>query len=205
MELTLSVLVRVRALFDAGASVEEVYETLGVPGIPTRNDGASLLARVRAGLDETTDLAALSQDMARLAELIERLREDVQAGVVMPFHQPQAQQPNAPVQAPAPVQAQAQQAGADLTPATQPSPQADVSPRPPAPPVTPPVTPAVASEGAPAQKAPGPDARQPGKAAPDPVDLRDQIAVAVTRISMLMGQEGSRFGEDTKDRPRRAS
>lgn len=207
MQLTLSVLARVRTLFAAGASVEEVYEALVAPraAAALRDSDALHARRVIGG---SADVEVLAQEVARLATLVENLRQD-RAGAVVPLRDaaPQAESMPEPVPQSRPEPKLERQPEPD--PVTPPVPEAPVA----APPAVAPVA-AQASEEPPPKRLEEKTESRPQKpqaanpatddAGASALDLRDQIAVAVMRISMLMGDDDRRPSAAKPDAPRRA-
>ncbi len=184
MDLTLYALAKVRSLYDAGASVEEVYETLREPSqtATERKDQAPASER-RA--DRETVLTATAARDAYLTRLVEHPQQPPRAKA--------APESPSPETAPKTSEPETSEPAADRTGPEPVSSAASSS--------------AASSSAAPHASAPDehPSTPVPDEATEDasPVrDLRDRIAVAVTQISMLKGSEERRkdgFGSSVRE------
>lgn len=187
MELTLSVLARVRTLFATGASIEEVYETLtgATPEAEGLNDS---LTQARQAATTSGDVDTLANEVARLATMVEQLK-----GGSGPITAPQPPAPAPQEASPSPAPAEGPDRSQSLDAAqrateTQAFAQA--------------LSAAPARE--PAQHSPASSAVEEDDIGLNGLDLRDQIAVAVTRISMLMGDDDRRPAGRSHEKSRQA-
>lgn len=192
MELTLSVLARVRTLFATGASIEEVYETLTgtTPEAEGLNDS---LAQARQAATPSGDVDTLAHEVARLATMVEQLKGS--SGPIAESQPPApAPQETSPPPAPAegPERAQSPDAAQRATDQRATETQAFAQA----------LSAAPARE--PAQHSPAPSTKEEDDIGLNGLDLRDQIAVAVTRISMLMGDDDRRPAGRSQEKSRQA-
>ena len=161
MDLTLYALAKVRTLYEAGASVEEVYETLSERSqTATDSTERAPISERRAGHESA--LTATAARAAYLARLVER---------------PQ-QQPSIKAAPEVPPTETASEPSEMAVNRTEPEPVTGAAPTPSSP----------APRASAADEHPRAPVTDEASIDPSPVpDLRDRIAVAVTRINMLKG------------------